>query len=370
MAITRHENSSCVMLTLTSKIKATTSKVFQNVAFILINALLYFYCTKLTGPFQIYSLTFFTFDQIRILLGVSIVGALAVFYGPTRGMVSIVVGEFLVQWKMNSLPTWWFLGVFALFLLPLYFHESQKNNPYLGNLAFKVSVATGYGLLTGAAGFFLLGLLSGISVTEFVPQWEAFVLSSAVSFIPLMIVFAVIFACLRRPRTIYNTMLTHHPWDDRDHTISIRFGGLVVYFCTRCSGMVMGVIGILILSDLFPFTIAPEMAVIFCIILPAPGLFIWSGQKFELWKDKTPSRILNGILLGVSIFMLTKTHPLFLEMSLILVIYFVIFYTIMFGGTYYRRKKLQREIEESLKESPPKDEENSKEANETRPNPQ
>ncbi len=370
MDTSKLENNLCVILTLISKIKGWTFKLFQNVAFILLNAILYFYCTKTFGPFQVRSLTFFTFEQVKVFLGMAIVGSLAIFYGPTRGIISIILGQFLVQWKLDIFPTWWLLGVFPLFLLPHYFYGSQKNNTHLDKLAFKVSIVTGYDVLAGAAGFFFFALFGGMDILELVPQWEAFVLSSAISYIPFMIVFSVIFAYLRRPRTIYKSMLTHHPWDDRDHTISIRFGGLVLYLCTRCSGMVMGIVGCLILFDLFPITIAPDIAILLCIILPAPGLFIWSGQKFELWKDMTPSRILNGILLGISIYMLTKTQSLLVQMTIILVIYFVIFYTVLFAGTYYRRKKMQAEFEDLLKEPPVDEKEKTEKVKETRPNPQ
>ncbi len=358
-----------MILTLTSKIKATTSKIFQNVGFILANALLYYYFTRIFGPFQLYSLTFFTLDQVKPLIGIAFVIALAIFYGPARGLISILLGEFLVQWKLSTPPTWWFMGLFSLFLIPLLFYKVKFNSGPYTKFSIKVGVLASLGAIFSVAGFFLLAVLGGIPLVEILPQWGTFAFSSTILYIPLVIVIAVILARLRQPREFYSQVLTHHPWEDRDHTISIRFGGLRVFFCTRCSGMVLGVIGILIVSDIFSFIIAPEIAILLCIFLPAPGLFIWSGQKFGFWKDKTWSRILNGILLGVSIFMLTMTRPFFLEMTLILAIYFVIFYAVMFGGTYYQRKKLLAEVEETLRKYPKEEKEELKDANETRPNP-
>lgn len=368
--MSRPEKNSCVILTLTSKIKHYASKIFQNAFFILANALFYFYFTRLFGPFQIYSLTFFTLEQVKILMGIAFVGALAVFYGPAKGIISILLGEFLVQWKLPPVPTWWFLGLYPLFLLPLFFHKVEFCVPHYAKFSVKVGALASVGALFGVVGFFLLGMLNQIPLSELLPQGGTFALSSMITYVPIITVLAVLFARLRQPREIYSQTLTHHPWEERDHTISIHFGGLLMHFCTRCSGMVVGVISVLIISDLFQIAIAPEIALWLCIILPAPGLVIWSIQKWGFWTDKTPSRLVNGAALGCSIYMLTQTRPYILEMTLILVIYFVIFYAMMFGGTYYQRKKMLGEIEESLRLHPQNEEEKPIVPSETRPNPQ
>lgn len=354
---------------MTSKIKDRFFKLFQNVAFIVIFALLYFYSSKLFGPFQILSVTFFTLEQVKVLLGVAIIYAIAYFYGPVRGIFMIVVGECLVQWKLIAIPQWWFVGVYPLFLLPLFFIKSESTPTRYARFGIKITTSSSLGALAGVTGFFLLGLLGGVPFKQLVPQWGAFVCAAVVTFIPMTIVLAVIFTKIRQPREIFNQALTHHSWEDRDHTITFRFGGLSVHFCTRCTGMVLGVIVIFLISDLFPFVIAPELALLLCILLPAPGLFIWSVQKFGFWKDKTPSRLVNGAALGIAIYMLTQTRPLFVEMTVIMVIYFAIFYGITIGGSWYQRKKQQEEIEELMTEIPEKEEEKPYKSNEEPQNP-
>jgi uncharacterized membrane protein len=145
--------------------------------------------------------------------------------------------------------------------------------------------------------------------------------------------------------------LTHHVYEDRDHTIEVNFGGLKLHFCTRCTGMVAGVLGMFILLNLLGTTIDPLVAIYLCIFLPAPGLLIWSGQKFGLWTDKTPSRLLNGLFLGVSIFMISQTRPYYNQMLVILCIYFVLFFGVFFGAPLYLRKKdLLKELEDADKD--------------------
>ena len=43
-----------------------------------------------------------------------------------------------------------------------------------------------------------------------------------------------------KERHLYHMILTHHPIFMSDHTFNFRFGNTSVYFCSRCSGVVIG----------------------------------------------------------------------------------------------------------------------------------
>ena len=103
--------------------------------------------------------------------------------------------------------------------------------------------------------------------------------------------------------------------------------------------MVSGVAVMAIIKDFMPFTMDPWAALILCAILPAPGLFIWSGQKLGFWSDSTPSRLVNGALLGASIFLISLTTPVFNALLILIIIYFSLFFAVFLLGPFYLNKK-------------------------------
>jgi len=318
-------------------------------------ALFYFYFARSFGYFQVDPILHDIFDQARVLLGLALIGALSAFYGPLRGIICVVLGEALVQVKLVNPPEWFFLLIYPCFLVPLFFLNFKDARPHSRRLLLMFAELGIGGTAFGIVAFTVFVFLTGFSPEILYPQLFAFVISSMATFIPITLLLGLILYEIRQPRVVFSMPLTHHVWEDRDHTVVVHFGGLQVHLCTRCTGMIAGVMGMLVLIDLVGFSVDPLVAIYLCAILPAPGLFIWSGQKFGLWTDKTPSRLLNGVLLGSSIFMISQTRPLFGEMLILLSIYFVLFFVVFLGAPLFLRKK------DWLKELEDEDEANAEE---------
>ena len=102
-----------------------------------------------------------------------------------------------------------------------------------------------------------------------------------------------------QPGEYYNEMLTHHPIEADNHTIVLMLGKVRIYFCTRCSSMILGVFYSLfinqILSDLFNFTFPPLIAIWLMGILPLIPLTDWGLQALKLRPANTTSRLISGL---------------------------------------------------------------------------
>jgi len=100
-------------------------------------------------------------------------------------------------------------------------------------------------------------------------------LTSVIILVPiLLIIFDKIFAS--KEQHLYYMMLTHHPVSASDHTFYFQFGRTKIYFCSRCSGMVIGIIISIFFTHLFQLIVnhqfSSELAFIIIIIFPIPRL--------------------------------------------------------------------------------------------------
>ncbi|MHA1293603.1 MAG: DUF2085 domain-containing protein, partial [Promethearchaeota archaeon] len=130
-------------------------------------------------------------------------------------------------------------------------------------------------------------------------------------------------------KEIYIMIFTHHMISESDHTIFLKFGRTKIYFCTRCSGVFIGLMVSYFLTYLYfkiyNAQISPEFAVLLCIILPIPGLIDWGSQRLLLRKSTTESRLFTGFIIGTAMHFLTYTNKYYLFMLFIVVLYFSIF---------------------------------------------
>jgi len=138
---------------------------------------------------------------------------------------------------------------------------------------------------------------------------------------------------------IYLIPFTHHTIYDSDHAIPIYIGGYNFFVCTRCTGMIIGIIiGLFIQSVLklgFYIDMDPNLVFLLTLLSPIPGIIDWGVQKLGFIKSNDYKRILTGILVGMAIHFLTLMDPKDIRAPILLITYFSIFvFLIIFSSKF------------------------------------
>jgi uncharacterized membrane protein len=186
---------------------------------------------------------------------------------------------------------------------------------------------------------------SGDNILIIVSKFIIQTLITVIFVVPLLLFFYdKIFAS--KERHLYYMILTHHPISMSDHTFYLKFGRTYFYFCSRCSGVLIGggfanFITHLI-EKIYNIDFSPEIAVFLCIILPIPGLIDWGTQRMLLRKSTTKLRLLTGFVIGSALHFLSFTNKYYLFMIFILTLYFSILGIIMYFG-HKKEMKLSTE---------------------------
>ncbi len=159
-----------------------------------------------------------------------------------------------------------------------------------------------------------------------------------------IIMFLYDYALATKVRHFYYIFLTHHPTSMSDHTFCLKFGRTCFYFCSRCSGVMIG--GMLafffthLYERIYNVELNPEFALILCIILPIPGLLDWGTQRLLFRKSTTSTRLLTGFIIGNALhFMSFATKKYYFFMIFLLILYFSILGALMYFG---HRKEMKR----------------------------
>jgi uncharacterized membrane protein len=169
-------------------------------------------------------------------------------------------------------------------------------------------------------------------------------LISIVFLVPLLLLlYDKIFAA--KEKHLYYMILTHHPVSASDHTFYLKFGRTKIYFCSRCSGVILGglvaVFGTHMLEQIFRTEFSSEIALILIIILPLPGIIDWGTQRLLLRKSTTGSRLFTGFIIGNALHFMSFTYKYYFYTLLILVIYFSVFGALIYFG-HKKEMKLLR----------------------------
>ena len=139
-----------------------------------------------------------------------------------------------------------------------------------------------------------------------------------------------------KERHFYHITLTHHPFSMSDHTFYLKFGRTYVYFCSRCSGVIIGGMYSFFFTHLFEkiyqVELSAEIAVLLCIILPIPGLIDWGTQRMLLRKATTETRLFTGFIIGAAVHLLSFTQKYYLFMMFLVIFYFSILFILMYFG--------------------------------------
>jgi len=185
--------------------------------------------------------------------------------------------------------------------------------------------------LISTAGTMLV--LFGLAVLASIPPSVLALAMAFVLVVPIGVtVLDVVFRIMIPPHMgFYHPALTHHLPDEADHAIGVQLGNLTVFLCTRCTGMITGLLSAIYIFASLSLYIPPFTALIIDIFLPMPIFIDWGLQRLGVHKSTTVSRTLTGSICGLGFYFLTFTIGEYaLASSILLGIYFVIFFVIYF----------------------------------------
>ncbi|MFX0083321.1 MAG: DUF2085 domain-containing protein [Candidatus Hodarchaeota archaeon] len=303
--------------------------------------------------------TYFIENQeyyIRFGTALLIFTFLSVLAGSIHGLIDGFLAELVYQIAYyHEIYFEWCLIVAILGLLvglykykPLKYHEGIK--VYYTFLALVISsfIITGIIILLQLLYYPGQFTLESI-IIDYGFKFFSQALISIVFLVPiLLILYDKIFAA--EENHLYSMILTHHPVSASDHTFYLKFGRTKIYFCSRCSGVILGglvaLFGTHMLEQTFQTEFSSEIALILIIILPLPGIIDWGTQRLLLRKSTTGSRLFTGFIIGNALHFMSFTYKYYFYTLLILITYFSVFGALIYFG-HKKEMKLLR-----LKEYP------------------
>lgn len=144
----------------------------------------------------------------------------------------------------------------------------------------------------------------------------------------------------KQRRMIYHPLLTHHFIEESNHTFSVSFGNVSVFFCTRCAGMLIGLFLSIYAFVAFKIALPPLIALIVDCFLPVPIFVDWGTQRLGLRESTTKSRVITGAIVGLGFALVPQASPDYaLESAILLMTYFVIFISLFVVGTRFVAKE-------------------------------
>ncbi|MBD3188012.1 DUF2085 domain-containing protein [Candidatus Bathyarchaeota archaeon] len=180
--------------------------------------------------------------------------------------------------------------------------------------------------------FFLVHLIT--SFLPFLAPPFVFVVLLAL-LVPILVLDLLHHVIFKKRRVVYTPALTHHIDEDADHTIPATFGNVTVYFCTRCAGMILGVLLTIHFFTTFSVEISGFLALVLDIFIPLPIFIDWGTQRFGFRQSTTISRLITGGLTGTGFYILTyATLEYPIASSIVLASYLVALFLIYIISTW------------------------------------
>ncbi|MHA1687877.1 MAG: DUF2085 domain-containing protein [Promethearchaeota archaeon] len=338
-------------------INITLRSIFLNLFTIFFIILVHVSLSNLIGSSSTY---FIETPNSPLLIGISLMifGFFSTLTGPCRSFIAGFLGELLYQiGYFETIHVEWCLlmGTFG-FICGLNIYKPLK---YLKikNIAFTLLVfflaSLGGALVLLLFKFFSLESGGTIESAFSNPVWYFFLhgfLSTALLSLPLLIIYD--FFLSRKERIIYNELLTHHLSFQSDHAFYLQFGRTYIFFCSRCSGVIIGGLFSIFLTTLlengFNIMINPDFAVLVCMILPIPGMIDWGTQRLLYRTSNTKIRLLTGFILGIALHFMSFTSKHALFMLFLLIFYFSLLGVLIYIG---HKKELKQSKEKEEKEN-------------------
>jgi len=335
------------------------SFIFLNLfisAFIIIS---YVYISE---PFGSISTIFINNQGFSVQFGITLLifTFFSILAGPIHGFISGFLGELLYQLAFyDSLYLEWCFIVALLGLLcgiykyrPMSYFDPLK--VYYTFVALIIVSSIIFGLIMVIQFFLYPGQHSPeIIILNYGFKFFLQAIISIIFLVPLLLlIYDRILS--KEERHLYYMILTHHPLSMSDHTFYLKFGRTKIYFCSRCSGVIIG--GLIALFStyltykIYQIEFSAEISLLLCLILPVPGLIDWGSQRLLLRKSNTSSRLFTGFIIGLALHFMSFTYSYFYFTLLILIVYFTIFGVLVFLG----HKKEMKLLKEELDNFPPK----------------
>jgi len=267
---------------------------------------------------------------------------LSVLAGSLHGLIDGFIAEFLYQLAFyNQIYFEWCLIVAILGgLIGLYKYKPLKYNEgikvYYTFLALVISSFIMTGVIISLQALLYPGQFTlEILIISYGFKFFSQALISIVFVIPiLLILYDKVFAASEKH--LYYMFLTHHPVSASDHTFYLKVGRTKIYFCSRCSGVILGglisLFATYLLERIFQVEFSSEVALILIIILPIPCFVDWGTQRLLLRKSTTGSRLFTGFIVGMALHFMSFTSKYYFFTLLILIIYFSIFFLLVYFG--------------------------------------
>jgi uncharacterized membrane protein len=317
--------------------------IFLNLLKIFVIVILYFYLSERYGSL---SSAYIGKSEFFIQFGASLfaLSFLSVLAGPIPAFFSGFLGEILYQFSYyNTVYFHWciIIGIFGA-ICGIYKYKPLKYQSFTPIL-YTI-------LILSIASITTLLLLM---IFENTLNIYSFLFQSLISFI-LLVPFSLFLYdkfLASKENHIYHEFLTHHPPSACDHTFHLQFGRTYVYFCTRCSGFVIGALfsmfATYIFTLIYKVQVSPEIAILICLIFPIPGLVDWGTQRLMLRKSTSVTRLITGFIIGIALHYISYTKLYYFQLLLIIILYFSIFFVLLYFG-YKRELRLWEQEMEKL----------------------
>ncbi|MFX1390959.1 MAG: DUF2085 domain-containing protein [Promethearchaeota archaeon] len=327
-------------------------RFFLNLLIIAFITISYVYFAEAFGSISTFYISSTLSFSIQFGITLLLFTFLSVLAGSIPSAIAGFIGELLFQLAFygNIYLEWCFIVALFGFLVgfykyhPLKYHEKKRifyTIIALLIISLIMLVTITVIELSIYAGMFTIQDIIINYGLEFLLQ--AFI--SIIFIVPILLfLYDMVFA--NKEKQIYQMILTHHPLSASDHTFYLKFGRTKIYFCSRCSGVILGGLIALFITYLlkliFNADFSPEIALLLCIILPIPGIIDWGTQRLLLRKSTTESRLFTGFIIGLALHFMSYTYTYYFYTMLILVVYFSIFGILVYFG-HKKEMKLFRE---------------------------
>ncbi|MFW9826769.1 MAG: DUF2085 domain-containing protein [Candidatus Thorarchaeota archaeon] len=332
-------------------------RIFLNLLIIAFITISYVYLSEAFGSIStVYISTPFEFS-IQFGITLLLLTFLCILAGSINSLIASFLGELLFQLAFydNLYLDWCVIIAIFGFLVGIYkYHplkyQVKKNIYYTLILLILVSILL-FGIIIITQSVIYANILTiGEVIVNFGLEFLLQSFISIIFIVPILLfLYDKVFA--KDERQVYQMLLTHHPISASDHTFFLKFGRTKIYFCSRCSGVILG--GLIALFSTYLFQLifdvefSPEIAILLCIILPIPGLIDWGTQRLLLRKSSTASRLFTGFIIGLALHFMSYTYKYYFLTIIILITYFTIFGLLVYFG-HRKEMKLFREEMESI----------------------
>ncbi|MFX1499706.1 MAG: DUF2085 domain-containing protein [Promethearchaeota archaeon] len=327
--------------------------IFTNLLIIIFIIITYVYVSESFGSI---SSIFINNQEFSVQFGITLLlfTFFSILTGPIHGAISGFLGELLFQLAFYHILyiEWCFIVSILGFLSGIYKYRPLKYfnplNVYYTFIFLIIVTFIIFGLIIVTQ--FSLYPSQGTAEIILINYGFKFFVQSLISIIFIVPILLLIYdrVLSKEENDLYYMILTHHPLSASDHTFYFKFGRTKIYFCSRCSGVIIGgliaLFSTYMIYNIFQVEVSPEISLLLCIVLPIPGLVDWGTQRLLLRKSTTSSRLFTGFVIGSALHFMSYTYKYYFYTVLILIIYFTIFGVLVFLGHKKELKLLKEEL--------------------------